>query len=96
MANLLLIIAAGVFAAGIAVGIVVVVSIGIRREERRFLQMQRLREERFFRTGETEQGYLPEAAPDALSWGARRMTGLWIRRSPAAESRAAGEDLLIP
>jgi hypothetical protein len=96
MANLLMIIAAGVFGAGIVVGVVVAVSAGIRREERRFLEVQRLREERFFRTGEIEPGYLPEAPPDGLTWGARRMTGLWIRRRPTTPSPTAGEDLLIP
>jgi hypothetical protein len=96
MANLLMIIAAGVFGAGIVVGIVIVVSIGIRREEGRFLETQRLREERFFRTGEIEPGYLLESAPDGLTWGARRTTGLWIRRRPSTAAHTSDQDLLIP
>jgi hypothetical protein len=93
MANALVIIAAGVFAAGIAVGIIVVVSIGIHREERRFREVQRSREEHFFQTGEMHPGFMPEDAPDHLTWGARRLMNLHIRRrSPIAPK---GQDLLV-
>ena len=93
MITLLTITGTGAF--GIAVGIVAVVSIGVKREERRFRALQRLREERFFRTGEIDPAYLPQDAPDGLTWGARRMTGVWVRRQPTVAAQAADEDLLM-
>jgi hypothetical protein len=93
MANVLVIIAAGVFAAGIAVGVIAVVSIGIRREERRFRQRQRLREEQFFLTGGAPEGFMTQDAPDHVTWGARRLTNLYVRRSPMTEPQ--DPDLLV-
>jgi hypothetical protein len=93
MANALVIIAAGVFAAGITVGFIVVVSMGIHREERRFREVQRQRERLFLETGEIPTGFLPEAAPDHLTWGARRVTQLHIRRQRA--SAPQDRDLLV-
>jgi hypothetical protein len=94
MTNALVIIAAGVFAAGIAVGFIVVVSMGIHREERRFREVQRRREQQFFQTGEVQTGFVPEDAPDHLTWGARRLTNLYVRRQqPVA---AHDQDLLVP
>ncbi len=95
MANALLIIALGVFAAGAVAGVIVVVSIGIRREERRFRELQRLREERFFQTGEVATSFLPEDAPDHLTGGARLLTGLWVRRRPQVAGQTADRDLFI-
>jgi hypothetical protein len=93
MANALVIIAAGVFAAGIAVGVIAVVSIGIRREERRFRQRQRIREERFLQTGEAQEGFMTQDAPDHVTWGARRLTNLYVRRPPVAAPQ--DPDLLV-
>lgn len=93
MANALVIIAAGLFAAGIAVGFIVVVSMGIHREERRFRELQRQRERQFFATGEVQTGFLPEDAPDHLTWGARRVLQLNIRRQPADAPQ--DHDLLV-
>jgi hypothetical protein len=95
MVNLIMIIVAGVFAAGIGVGTIAVVSVGIQREERRFRELQRLREEHFFQTGEVLPGYVPVDAPDHVAWGARRVTGLWVRRWPTVAGQTADEDLLI-
>lgn len=90
-----MIIAAGVFAAGIGVGVIVVVSAGIHREERRFLEIQRRREEQFFQTGEVVSGFMPEDAPDRVTWGARRLMNLHIRRQPAGAVLTAEHDLLV-
>ena len=57
------IIIVGIFAVGVVAGIVVVVSLGVRREDRR--------------------PFLPEAGPDQLTRGARRLTGLYVRQAPA-------------
>lgn len=93
MANALVIIAAGVFAAGIAVGFIVVVSMGVHREERRFREFRRQREQQFFATGEMQTGFMPEDAPDHLTWGARRVLQLNIRRQRA--SAPQDQDLLV-
>jgi len=93
MANALVIIAAGVFAAGIAVGFIVVVSMGVHREERRFRELRRQREQQFFATGEMQAGFMPEDAPDHLTWGARRVMQLHIRRH--VPTTPQDQDLLV-
>jgi hypothetical protein len=64
MADTLAAIAIVVFAAGIIVGVIVIVSLGIRREERDFL-----------RTGLVS---MTRRAPDRFSGGARSLTGLYV------------------
>lgn len=58
----IVVIIVGIFAVGVVAGIVVV-SLGVRREDRR--------------------PFLPEAGPDQLTRGARRLTGLYVRQAPA-------------
>jgi hypothetical protein len=74
MADTLAVIAIVVFAAGIIVGAIVIVSIGIKREERDFL-----------RTGLVS---MTRRAPGRFSGGARSLTGLYVGqradREPAA------------
>ena len=75
MADTLAAIAIVVFTAGIVVGVIVIVSIGIWREERDFL-----------RTGVIS---MTRRAPGRASDGARSLTGLYVgqrtdSRSPAA------------
>ena len=64
MADTLAAIAIVVFAAGIVVGVIVITSIGIRREERDFL-----------RTGLVS---MTRRAPGLFSGGARSLTGLYV------------------
>jgi hypothetical protein len=59
MASIVFIIALVVFAAGAAAGAILLVSLGIRREELDFS--------------------LTRQAPNQVSQGARRVTGLWVR-----------------
>jgi len=60
MASIVVIIALVIFAAGAAAGAILLVSLGIRREELDFS--------------------LTRQAPDRVSQGARRVTGLWVRQ----------------
>lgn len=71
-ATIALIIALVVFIAGAVAGVLILVSWGIRREERDF-------------TLTTRQ------APGQLTQGARRVTGLWVRR-PVDPAAWAGQD----
>jgi hypothetical protein len=60
MAAVIVVIAAVIFVAGAVVGAILLVSWGIRHEERDFS--------------------LTRQAPDTVSLGTRRVTGLWVRR----------------
>jgi hypothetical protein len=75
MADTLAAIAAGIFAAGVAAGIVALVSIGIKREEREFV-----------RTGLTR---LTRRASSPVSDGARALTGLYVRQRTDTDLTAA-------
>ena len=82
MADTLAVIAIVVFAAGIIVGAIVIVSIGIRREERDFL-----------RTGLIS---MTRRAPDRVSGGARTLTGLYVgRRTDSRRPAARYQDTLV-
>jgi hypothetical protein len=86
MAGIALIAALGIFSVGVVVGIVAMVSHGIRREQRRYEQARRYREEHGIWDGaDSPSGYfLAEQAPDAVSHAARRLNGLYVRRPPPA------------
>ena len=82
MADTLAVIAIVVFAAGIIVGAIVIVSIGIRREERDFL-----------RTGLIS---MTRRAPDRVSGGARSLTGLYVgQRTDSRPPAARYQDTLV-
>ena len=82
MADTLAAIAIVVFVAGIIVGVIVIVSIGIQREERDFL-----------RTGLIS---MTRRAPDRASGGARSLTGLYVgRRTDSRPPAARYEDTLV-
>jgi hypothetical protein len=85
MTSIALIAALGIFAVGVVVGIVAVVSHGVRREQRRYEQTRRYREELGIWDGTAAPGgyFLTEQAPDAVSHAARRLNGLYVRRGPA-------------
>jgi hypothetical protein len=80
MASSLFIIALGIFAIGVVAGIIWVVSLGSRREDR--------------------DPFLLEEGPNNLTRGARRLTGLYVRReaeyhSLPSSGRQAGQELLV-
>src|SRR5689334_11964976 len=82
MADTLAAIAIVVFAAGIIVGVIVIVSIGIQREERDFLK-----------TGLIS---MTRRAPDRVSGGARSLTGLYVgQRTDSKPPAARYEDTLV-
>ena len=97
MSGIVLIAAAGVFAMGIAVGIVAVVSYGIRREQTRFRRERQYRDEHGIPVGpEWPEYFLTVEGLDAVSRGARWLNGLYIRRLPAATRDDAHSDFDAP
>ena len=82
MADMVITIAAAVFLAGIVMGVVIIVCVGIRREERDFL-----------RTGLVS---MTRRAPGLFSGGARSLTGLYVGQRTDPEPAAVRyEDTLI-
>ena len=74
----------GVFAIGAAVGIIAMVSLGIRREERRFQRERRYREEHgIWGSADQPIHYLAEHPHDAVSSVSRSLSGLYVRHLPA-------------
>ena len=86
----IIIIAVGIFVMGAAIGLVAVVSIGIKHEESLFRERRSLalEESAFLGRPVPYQG-LMDTAPDRVSHGARALTGLRIRRDRSAERRTA-------
>ena len=84
-----IIIAIGIFVMGAALGLVAVVSIGIRHEELLFREERRYREAQGTWLGPDGPSQFFSAVPPGLiSHGARALTGLWIRRDRGAEPLA--------
>ena len=84
MIGMAFIAAVGIFAVGIVVGIIVVVSHGIRQEEQRFQEMRRFQEEHgIWDSLEGPGHYLPEQTAGGTSLVARRLNGLYVRHVPA-------------
>ena len=83
----IIVIAIGILVLGAAIGLVAVVSIGIRHEESLFRERRRLAEEEGAWLGRPEpyKG-LMDTAPNLVSHGARALTGLRIRRARSADS----------
>ena len=89
MAATAVIIAAAIFIMGAAVGLVAVVSIGIRYEERLFREDRRYREEQGNWPGPGGPDQFFSAVPPSLvCHRARALTGLWIRRERGADPLA--------
>ena len=83
------IIVAAIFILGAAVGLVAVVSIGIRHEELLFREERRSREARGDWPGPDGPNQSFSAVPPSLvCHGARALTGLWIRRERGADPLA--------
>jgi hypothetical protein len=83
MVSIIIITALGIFAVGVVVGIIVMVSNGIRREQRRYEEARRFREEHgLWDDPDAPGGFLSEQAPDGVSLAARRLNGLYVRHLP--------------
>jgi hypothetical protein len=92
MAATAIIIAIGIFILGAAIGLVAVVSIGIKHEESLFRERRALAEEEsaFLGRPVPYQG-ITDTAPGLASHGARALTGLRVRRARGAERRVVPE-----
>jgi hypothetical protein len=89
MAATAVIIAAAIFIMGAAVGLVAVVSIGVRHEELLFREERRHREAQGDWPGPDGPNQFFSAEPPSLvCHGARALTGLWIRRERGADPLA--------
>jgi hypothetical protein len=75
------IIAVGIFAVGAVFGVIIIVAVGIRREERVFREWRRSRQDQGTWDGpDGPEQFFPEAPSGPLSHGARVLTGLQARR----------------
>ena len=83
----IIIIAIGILILGAALGLVGVVSIGIRHEESLFRERRQLAEEESVFLGRPVpyQGFM-DTAPNLVSHGARALTGLRVRRARSGDS----------
>jgi hypothetical protein len=73
-----------IFALAVLAGTVIVVSHGIRREEKRLRQERRFRQQHDTGAGpDAPEYFFAEQAPDAVSGAARRLNGLHVRHLPA-------------
>ena len=87
--------ALGIFVVGIVSGIVVLVSIGIRREERRFQEQRRFQEEHgIWGSPDGLDHYITENAADAVSSVGRSVNGLYVRHLPARVQRDLSQGVL--
>jgi hypothetical protein len=88
----IIIIAIGILILGAALGLVGVVSIGIRHEESLFRERRQLAEEESMFLGRPVpyQG-ITDTAPGLVSHGARALTGLRARRARGADRRVVPE-----
>ncbi len=84
MAEIAAVTALGIFIVGAVAGIVAVVSLGIRREDLRFQEERRFREEHgIWGSPEVPIHYLPENPPDGVSSISRSLNGLFVRHLKA-------------
>lgn len=89
MAAIDIIIVAAIFIMGAAVGLVAVVSIGVRHEELLFREERRHHQEQGSWPGPDGPDQFVSAVPPSLiCHGARTLTGLWIRRERGADPLA--------
>ena len=81
----------GVFVIGAVVGVIVLVSIGIRREERRYRRERRFREEHgIWGSPKLPIHHLAEHPHDAVSSVSRTLNGLYVRHAHADLPLRAG------
>jgi hypothetical protein len=74
--------AIGIFAIGVVIGVIAMVSHGIHREQRRFDEARRHREEQGIWDASEAPEYFLSDAPDGVSNAARRLNGLYVRHLP--------------
>jgi hypothetical protein len=82
MASIALIAGIGIFTVGVVVGVIAMVTHGIRREQRRYEETRRYRKEHGIWDASDAPEYLLRDAPDGVSYAARRLNGLYVRRLP--------------
>jgi hypothetical protein len=76
--------AIGIFAIGVVVGVIAMVTHGIHREQRRYEEVRRYRDDHgLWDDAEAPEYFLTEEAPDGVSHAARRFNGLYVRRATA-------------
>jgi hypothetical protein len=80
MSGIIFIAAAGIFVIGVVVGVVLMVSHGIHREQHRLDEARRYREEHGIWDASDAPEYILTDAPDGVSYAARRLNGLYVRR----------------
>ena len=96
MIGMAFIAAIGIFAVGIVVGIIVVVSHGIRQEEARFKEWRRFQEEHgIWDSPQGPDHYLPEQVSGRASMAARRLNGLYVRHVPGHSRQDAEFGTLV-
>jgi hypothetical protein len=75
------IIAIGIFLTGTVAGVIAIIVVGIRREERHFREWRRFRQQQGTWDGpDGPEHFFPEVAPDRVSHGTRALNGLYVRR----------------
>jgi hypothetical protein len=94
MVGIALIAAGGIFVIGIVVGIIILVSVGIRREENSFREERRFLEEHgIWDSPNGPDRFLLEKAPDGVSSVGRSLNGLYVRHLPLQARRDADRDV---
>jgi hypothetical protein len=89
MAGIALIAAIGIFAVGVVVGVIAMVTHGIHREQRRYEEARRYRDEHgLWGEPDAREYFFTDEAPDGVSLAARRWNGLYVRR-PTDQSHDA-------
>lgn len=84
MASIALIAGIGIFAVGVVVGVIAMVTHGIHREQRRYQAARQYRDEHgLWGDPEAREYFLTDEAPDGVSLAARRFNGLYVRRPTA-------------
>ena len=89
MSGIIFIAAAGIFVIGVVVGIVLMVSHGIRREQHCLDEARRYREEQGIWDVPDAPEYFLSDAPDGVSHAARRLNGLYVRHLPTVRDHDA-------
>jgi hypothetical protein len=74
--------AIGIFAIGVVIGVIAMVSHGIHREQRRLDEARRYRAEQGIWDASEPPEYFLSDAPDGVSYAARRLNGLYVRHLP--------------
>jgi hypothetical protein len=94
MVGTALIAAVGIFVIGIVSGIIILVSVGVRREEQRFREERRfLAEHGIWGNPELPDHFITETAQDGVSSVGRSVNGLYVRHLLPRTYSDAGQDL---